>query len=99
MLIYAVFKSGGYLGAVSPNWSGFVYVERTDEKVEWRGVFVCLFCLFGIIIGRGWCTYVVLECLQMEGLTCWGSGGRGFGTGEGARAKVGLATQVRAQTC
>jgi hypothetical protein len=37
---------------------------------------------------------VVLECLQMEGLT-----GRGFGTGEGARAKVGLATQVRAQTC
>jgi hypothetical protein len=57
-LIYAVFKSGGYLGAVSPNWSGFVYVERTDEKVEWRGVVVCFVCLVLLLVEGGvhmWC--------------------------------------------
>jgi hypothetical protein len=44
---------------------------RADRRKSGVERVVCLFCLFGIIIGRGWCTYEVLECLQMEGLTCW----------------------------
>jgi hypothetical protein len=38
---------------------------------------------------------MVLRCLQMVGLTCWGSGGRGFGRGESAVEPSSENAQVR----
>jgi hypothetical protein len=81
--MYEVFEDDGYR-AVSPSWSVFVYAERAGGRVEWRWGVVCLVFVLLLVAGVHIWWWVFADVRS----DVVGSGGRGIGTGEGARKSV-----------